>query len=283
MKKSMGRHSDETAVVVIMHKKDLSHYESISLSQCLKIFRKWPIHIAKPVSMDISGFSLDVPNLQIENFTDLSFSSIGEYSRLLLSTSFYKRFLAYKYILIYQLDAFVFSDQLKYWCDLDYDYLGAPWFGKFSSQENQGDFIGVGNGGFSLRKISSHLKVLNTFSFITPMRDNLKSRFASENSTRRRLQNAAGLILDYTVRNNTHRFFNNYAGHEDQFWGLSVAKKMKWFKVPDLDKAAAFAFEMQPHRLLILNNDQLPFGCHAWWKYDLEFWKPHIEQFGYKL
>ncbi|HMC84001.1 MAG TPA: DUF5672 family protein, partial [Chitinophagaceae bacterium] len=72
-------------------------------------------------------------------------------------------------------------------------------------------------------------------------------------------------------------------GHEDQFWGLSLSKKFEWFKVPDYKTAAAFAFEMQPHRLYILNNNQLPFGCHAWWKYDLDFWKPHIEKFGYRL
>jgi Protein of unknown function (DUF5672) len=279
----MDKQSGEVAVVIVIHKKDLSSYENISLDQCLKIFEKWPIHIVKPVSLDISDYKWNRRSIQFENFPDICFSGIGEYSRLLLTTSFYKRFSNYKYILIYQLDAFVFNDQLKYWCDMDYDYLGAPWFEKFSPQENDGTFIGVGNGGYSLRKISSHLKVLNTFSFVTSMRENLKYRFDPKNSFGRNIKNTAGFILDHTIRNNTHRFFNNYMGHEDQFWGLSVAKKMKWFKVPDFNKATAFAFEMQPHRLFALNNNQLPFGCHAWWKYDLDFWKPHIEQYGYKL
>jgi hypothetical protein len=34
-----------------------------------------------------------------------------------LSASFYERFLDTKYILIYQLDAFVFKDELQEWCD----------------------------------------------------------------------------------------------------------------------------------------------------------------------
>jgi len=279
----MDKISGEAAVVVIMHKKDLKPYEQISMLQCLRVFHKWPIHIVKPHALDISGYPWSGTKVHAENFPDISFSNIGEYSRLLLSTSFYKRFSNYKYILIYQLDAFVFSDQLKYWCDMDYDYLGAPWFSKFNSQENEGDFIGVGNGGFSLRKISSHLKVLNTFSFVRSARENWKHRFVLENTFGRHVRNAAGFILDHTVRNNTHRFFNNYMGHEDQFWGLSVAKKLKWFRVPDFKQAAAFAFEMQPHRLLAFNGNQLPFGCHAWWKYDLDFWKPYIEQFDYKL
>lgn len=93
----------------------------------------------------------------------------------------------------------------------------------------------------------------------------------------------AGFVLDYTVRNNTHKWLNSYRGHEDQFWGLSVAKKFSWFKVPAYEEAAAFAFEMQPHRLFELTGHRLPFGCHAWWKYDLDFFKPHIEAFGYRL
>jgi len=97
----MGKQSGEVAVVVIIHKKDLSHYENISLLQCLKVFHKWPIHIAKPFSLDISDFKLNNNKISLENFPDSCFSNIGEYSRLLLTTSFYKRFLNYKYILIY--------------------------------------------------------------------------------------------------------------------------------------------------------------------------------------
>jgi hypothetical protein len=272
----------QVAVVIMMHSEVLSPLENISLQQGLNIFTGRPIHLAKPASLDLSGFSWK-EKVQSENFPDNCFSSIGQYSRLLLSTAFYKRFLHYKYILIYQLDAFAFSDQLTEWCEQDYDYLGAPWFEKFSSKENEGSFIGVGNGGFSLRKVSTHLKVLNTFSFVTPVRENIAHRFGSKNSLAAHLRHTAGLLLDHTFRNNTHRFFNSYNGHEDQFWGLSVAKKLKWFQVPDFEQATAFAFEMQPHRLLALNNYRLPFGCHAWWKYDLDFWRTHIEKFGYNL
>ena len=97
------------------------------------------------------------------------------------------------------------------------------------------------------------------------------------------MKNLGGMLLDHTVRNNTHWLLNNYRGYEDQFWGISVPKKFAWFRVPSFEEAAAFAFEMQPRRLFDLNHEVLPFGCHAWWKYDLDFWKPHIEKFGYKL
>ena len=35
-------------------------------------------------------------------------------------------FLEYQYMLIYQLDAFVFEDKLDYFCELGYDYIGIP-------------------------------------------------------------------------------------------------------------------------------------------------------------
>lgn len=143
--------------------------------------------------------------------------------------------------------------------------------------------MGVGNGGFSLRKNSSHLKVLNTFSFLTSPRENWSARFSGDQVPGSAFKKAAGFLLDHTVRNNTHKWLNNFGGYEDQFWGLFVAKRIKWFKVPGLKEAADFSFEMQPHRLYELTGGKLPMGCHAWWKYDLDFWKPHIEKFGYNL
>lgn len=44
----------------------------------------------------------------------------------MLSAEFYDRFAAYEYVLIYQLDAFVFADRLAEFCQMGYDYIGAP-------------------------------------------------------------------------------------------------------------------------------------------------------------
>lgn len=274
--------SPEAAVVLIIYTLDLSPYEKISLQQCLEVFKNRPLIIVKPNSLSVSDLDLN-GNILLENFPDMDFSNPGTYSRLLLSRGFYERFIGYQYILIVQLDAFVFKDELDKWCSGNFDYLGAPWFENFSSKEGEGDFIGVGNGGLSLRKVETHLKVLNTFSFLLSPRENWLNRKKQHLRGLQWIKHSAGFFLDYTIRNNTHYLFNSYGGHEDQFWGLSVAKKLDWFKVPQYEEAAAFAFEMQPHRLYALNNNQLPFGCHAWWKYDLEFWRPHIEHFGYSL
>ena len=56
------------------------------------------------------------------------FISKESYSRLLVSKSFYEAFSEYEYILIYQPDCLVFSDQLLEWCKKGNDYIGAPWY-----------------------------------------------------------------------------------------------------------------------------------------------------------
>jgi hypothetical protein len=37
-----------------------------------------------------------------------------------------------------------------------------------------------------------------------------------------------------------------------------------------------FAFEAAPRQCLEMNQGRLPFGCHAWGRYDREFWTPHL-------
>jgi len=38
----------------------------------------------------------------------------------------------------------------------------------------------------------------------------------------------------------------------------------------------SFSFEVGPKHCFEKNNQTLPFGCHAWAKYDREFWKPYL-------
>ena len=270
-------------ILVIIHKPEPSAFETISILQCARVFSRRKIVFICPENLDVSIYRRLSPAADFD-FIDRSWQKdYGRFNRLKIVPFLYTRYASYQYILFYEPDAFAFTDELDIWCEKDYDYLGAPWFSNFSSIEGEGDFIGVGNGGFSLRKISSHLKVLNTFSLVVPPAENQLKRSKEFSGVKGFVKQTAGLLLDHTIRNNTHRWFNDFAGHEDQFWGMHVAKKFDWFKVPDYHEAAAFAFEMQPHRLFRLNNNTLPFGCHAWWKYDLEFWKPHIEKFGYNI
>ena len=79
---------------------------------------------------------------------DKNFRSIQSYNRLLLMPSFYQIFEGYSHILICQLDVIITKNlELDYL--LKYDYVGAPCTFELGIDAH------VGNGGFSLRKLSA--------------------------------------------------------------------------------------------------------------------------------
>ncbi|WP_345955378.1 DUF5672 family protein [Mucilaginibacter sp. PAMB04168] len=82
-----------------------------------------------------------------------------------LRPKFYERFSQYEYLLTCHMDAFVFKDELEKWFQMDYEYIGAviydptydlnnTFFRRITGLTNPEYF---GNGGFSLKKVSSFL------------------------------------------------------------------------------------------------------------------------------
>ncbi len=111
-----------------------NQFESISFNQCLKVFKKHLLCIVTHNDLDISSYTELLGkckiNYIIEYFNNEYFNGVSGYNKLMLSREFYLRFKNYEYILIYQLDAYVFRDELDYWCGQGYDYIGAPWIFK---------------------------------------------------------------------------------------------------------------------------------------------------------
>jgi hypothetical protein len=216
---------------------------------------------------------------QIQFFPVTAFTSVDGYNTLMLSREFYLRFASYEYILTYQLDAFIFYDNLSYWCDLGYSYVGAPWFEGFLPKDKKAHLWKVGNGGFTLRKIADCLRVLNTYSILIPWRQMLDEYWAGRLVG---LKSYYALTRSLLIGNNTHWRFNDYANYrhrhqEDYFWGVLSSEKFDWFRVPSAQEALQFSFEVEPKRMYELNNFQLPMGCHAWEKYDRPFWETFID------
>jgi len=46
--------------------------------------------------------------------------------------------------------------------------------------------------------------------------------------------------------------------------------------VPEVEEALKFSFGIVPRYCYELNNNELPFGCHAWENYDKAFWEPFL-------
>ena len=104
-------------IVVPIYKEALNSAELISLQQLFKILGKHDICFIMPES---SNFSMDGFHAMQERFADKYFVSTMAYSELMTSEIFYQRFSFYDYVLIYQLDAFVFTDRLAEFCALGY-------------------------------------------------------------------------------------------------------------------------------------------------------------------
>jgi hypothetical protein len=82
------------------------------------------------------------------------------------------------------------------------------------------------------------------------------------------------MLLGY--RNKLSYFANNWKYNEDDFWSKFLMKTTFSLSKPNPDKALEFAFERFPSNLFEITG-KLPFGCHAWEKYEYtEFWKQYI-------
>lgn len=182
---------------------------------------------------------LNQPNIHIERFPDCYFNSTNTYNQLMLSINFYKRFIRYKYILIYQPDALVFSNCLERWCAKNFDYIGAPSFFSFRGliSHANGRPLYLLNGGLSLRKVSSFIYILRK----------------------------AG------------QYASTYQYNEDGFWSFEAPKYFSKYKLPSFKTALSFSFEKHPRISYFINKNSLPFGSHAWQKYDRSFWLPYLK------
>jgi hypothetical protein len=269
--------SPTACVVIPCYTAALQPYERLAFTRCLDILKAHDIVIIKPQSLDLSELLSVYPPLRTESFDDDYFTGIGGYNRLMLSDLFYERFARYEYVLIHQLDAFVFSDQLLAWCARGYDYIGAPWFPNSTVPSwrnyfriyarrtlyrwlNRADrhlpgihhaqyMYSVGNGGFSLRRVAA-------------MREALKTLHSRAEEYRR----ADG-------------GFHN----EDIFYCIEANRYVNHVKVPGIREASAFAWEHQPTVAAKLCDGKLPFGCHGFNKLHRDEWRPIFSRFGYFL
>ncbi len=266
----MSKYQKLVAVVVPFYQTHLTAGEEISLKHLRHYLGAFDLFLVAPESLAITlkGFA-------VKRFPDRFFRNLDTYSALLLWKDFYESFDDYEHILIYQLDALVFSDGLLEWCDKDFDYIGAPWF--ISPQTTAAnDFARVGNGGLSLRRVSSFLKVLNSPNyFLTPIdlwrafMEGKPKYIKHINRWRKRamvLPDLRRCLTDDT----------EFVGNEDGFWSFRAQNYYENFKVATPAEGFAFSFETEPRRCYEINNYQLPFGCHAWQRYDRAFWEPFL-------
>jgi hypothetical protein len=68
----------------------------------------------------------------------------------------------------------------------------------------------------------------------------------------------------------------NYSLNEDLFWSDRARLFQPKFKIAPLDMSLRFSFDAYPNVCFQQNGRRLPFGAHAWARWDREFWEPYL-------
>ena len=238
-------------IVIPTHKESMNNYENISFRRCIDVFKDADKYLLVPEKLNVSKYHEMEPNIQIIRFPNKYFESEKGYNLLCKLKYFYKPFLSYQYMLLYQLDCFVFENNILEWIEKDYDYIGAPWLdiefvyrrtNKLLHPFIKPFFRKVGNGGLSLRKIKKF----------------------------------------YDISVSTHFIAKHFTFHEDLWWSNVIPRLYK-LKIPDVNESLSFAFEVDLKYSLDKNGGRLPFGCHSWEKFDINFWRPIFKEYGYTI
>lgn len=265
-------------VVPLSNRPDLLPDEVVSLRHLRHFLESYDKYLLAPpeMRMRIEGF-------QSKRYPARFFGTVAAHNRLLGTPDFYKGFTDYEYIFFYHLDSLAFSDQLTEWCKAGWDYIGSPFINCEDTPWVKDQR--VGNGGFALLRVESALKVLY-------------NRYRQHPST---------YWLDYFTRNGPRmlpligrmerlqarfpraplikRFLDEWQLTEDPnqsnrnndiFWSDKARQYLPQFKVATFEEGLRFAFEAAPRKCFAINGGRLPFGCHAWGRYDREFWESFL-------
>lgn len=248
------------ATIIPIYKPQLNANELLSLQQCLRILKKYPIIFIGPKELNTTIYQevcQDSIPFKLQAFDDSYFNGIAGYNKLMLSTGFYKTFLAYKYILIYQLDAYVFKDELTYWCNQNYDFIGAP----HPSHENLPQQMQFLKGYAKLIQIAN--KIFNTHHTI--------SNVGNGGFSLRKTRTCYWLLMFLKSKAAAWKPYN-----EDGFFKYWGNLLYPLFRLPTDGTALKFSIEQTPAQSLKKLNGELPFGCHAFEKYEAGTWQSII-------
>ncbi len=255
--------------------------EVISLSQCAQVLSSHDIVILAPKELDLGAYRERLKLIGELRVRAEWMASRAAYNRLMIAPWIYRELSSsYSHMLIHEPDAIVLRDELQYWCSQPLDYIGAPWFEGFDAPPAGAALLGVGNFGFSLMRLEAAVSVLSSqnrwYASICGFKDIAKGLKGSWKRLRRGvlgLGSAAQLRGAYRI----------YEDHCDRFWSNIVPAYEPTFRVASMADAIRFAWEVLPDGCFDLCGGRLPFGIHAWARYNLEFLKPHLAANGVRF
>lgn len=231
------------AVLIPIYKNQLDEDELFSVKTSLSNLQGHDIYWVAPNGIDLTFYNQNFGLIQPQYFDADYFKNIAGYNKLLTSTFFYETFIAYEFCLICQPDAIVLKPELHDWLEKPYDYIGAPWPDGYSLKIQSNKIpipegitctAFVGNGGLSLRRNQACIDLIQEF-------DDVAEMWGAQ-------------------------------GHaEDLFFGF-IGTISNNFCVPNIMIAAHFSHDIEPEKINSFIANKTPFGCHAWGKYQRNFW-----------
>lgn len=181
-----------------IHTYDLQDFEKMSLNRLYDLYNERGFYIVIPENFDYDYFlknnlneniynkakKYNLDNHSINYYDNKWFANGHTHSALMLLDSMYQdiKNLGYDYMFIYQTDSYIFYDQLEYWINKQYPYLGAYELLIIDNYDNI--FIELDNiyykkymfnGGFCLRNVNY---ILNNINNIPSLKNNIMENYS---------------------------------------------------------------------------------------------------------
>lgn len=267
-------------VVIPVHLSAPTAADEISLRQCSKVLSRWDITIVAPEFLDLAGYYALIPNAKELRVKSCWMRDIKSYNQMMMSPVVFNALKSYTHMLLHEPDAIVLRDELEYWCRQPFDYIGAPWFDGFKDAHSDAPVVGVGNSGFSLHRLELARYVTSSRKRWYPWRQIINDFVQGARGDITRLRRGfAGIGSGGRVKG----AWKLYQENCDMFWSRLVPRFFPEFRVAPVASALKFSWEVLPARCMAMNHGALPFGIHAWAKYDFEFLAPHLTRIGIDL
>lgn len=252
--------------VVVPVYRPLTPVETIVVSNNARMLRDHPFVVIGPEGAHEALSQVETliraagAEARVQPFPDGDFAGISGYNALLKTRRFVDAFDGADFILICQTDAVILDDDLNRWLASGYDFVGAPHFVGYDEPSLPARFAKGANGGLSLRSLRAARMALDRVKILprTLLAKSVVLSGLAALSAR-----TLGTRMCMIPKPNLN---------EDVFWSVELPRCDPRFRVAPPEVAAAFAFEVLPRHLMDLRGGRLPFGCHAWQRYDQEFW-----------
>lgn len=250
----MERDSNKTYCIVIPayqeHLDTMSTIALQSLAERTNLYEH--TYLVIPEGLNVDEYRKIFKNIKTKEFNKVYFTNIYTYTQLCISCNFYAMFAEYDYMLLYQLDCYLFRDEIQHFVNMGYDFIGAPIFTEKSTWKTvKKNKPAIGNGGLSLRRIKKFIELTHP-----------QGAFRTSNRLSDKV--LSSIII------------------EDKYFCDTIPRLygVKLYR-PTLDIALQFSWDQSVEYVdALLHNANLfkmPMGAHAINKYP-DYWKQYIPE-----